>query len=591
MDMKAPEYIATIGDWIRGCISCHEGCCKAVSDGATFDPYLVKLPTRCIEVTATGARLRDTLGSTGCYVTVSHRWNPVTETFKTTPYNYQERISGVDLGPLSKNFDDAIAIVRRLGIQYIWIDSICIIQGSEDWDQEKWKMGQYYQHALFTISAIGRGARPMHGSSFLDPSPARAPKSLVRLPFRQEGVRKGSVYLYRRDHNAYLLFHTDVNNSDLHSRGWVFQERLLSKRIIYFTHREGFLECCSQLPQSFCNDMVKPPSLEVQERLMFGTFRSVPILPHYGLKLNFTMEHDSPLNIWYTIATSYSATTLTNKCDHLAAISGAAFEYGQAIEKQVGNREGNKKGKQVQTIPQYLSGLWLQDIHHGLMWLTEDIQGPPCVCGAPSWSWLSYQGAVNWPPRGIHAQPALKVLSAECEPAPQGVHNLPEAVIMTLQLRVKATMQPVLVVPGLQDRSRIGQLTDTLFLPQFRPNRQTATSTRTKQDSNEPYAVCHPNSPDLTGGWAMFERSPEVGQWADTPSGTVTLAVHVGSRRTGDGNALIRDFLNLGRTVYEVIFVESIGNNTFRRLGAGMIFDCNVIKGFQRDEEIEIILK
>ncbi|RSL65921.1 hypothetical protein CEP54_004084 [Fusarium duplospermum] len=312
-------------------------------------------------------------------------------------------------GHLSKNFDDAIAIARRLGIQYIWIDSICIIQGSEDWDQEKWKMGQYYQHALFTISAIGRGAQPMHGGSFLDASPARAPKFLVRLPFRQEGVRKGSVYLYRRDHNAYLLFHTD--------------------------------------------------------------------------------------------------------------------------------------------------------------------------------------GPINWPPRGIHAQPALKVLSAECEPAPQGIHNLPEAAIMTLQLRVKAKMQPALVVPGLQNRSGIGELTDTLFLPQFRPNRHTATSTRTKPDSNEPYAVCHPSSPGLIGGWAMFERSPEVGEWTDTPSGTVTLAIHVGSRRTGDGTALIRDFLNLGRTVYEVIFVESIGNNTFRRLGAGMIFDCNVIKGFQRDEEIEIILK
>ncbi|KAI8650863.1 HET domain-containing protein [Fusarium keratoplasticum] len=390
MDMKAPEYISAIGKWVQGCISSHERCCKAISDDSTFNPYLVELPTRCIEVTFTGAYLRHTLGTTGSYITLSHRWTGETETVKTTSSNYQERISGADLGPLSKNFDDAIAIARRLGVRYIWIGSICIIQESEDWDQEKWKMGQYYEHALFTISAVGTGHEQKEGSSFLDPSQARTPNSLVRLPFRQDGVRKGSVYLYRRDLNAYLLFHNDVDKSELHSRGWVFQERLLSKRIIYFTHRESFLECSSQVPQSFCNDVVKPPLPKLEQAIQLGTFRDIPMVPRHGFKVNFTLEHDSPLDIWYTIATSFSATSLTNQHDHLAAISGAAFEYGQAIENQLGNRKGNKKGKETRTTPNYLSGLWLRDIHHGLMWLREGAPNLACLCGAPSWSWLSY---------------------------------------------------------------------------------------------------------------------------------------------------------------------------------------------------------
>ncbi|KAJ3520380.1 hypothetical protein NM208_g13727 [Fusarium decemcellulare] len=294
MDITAPEYIKAISEWVQTCISSHEGCCQAISDGAIFDPFLANLPTRCIEVTATGAHLKETLGEAGSYVTLSHRWNSETEIVKTTPFNYQERISGADLGSLSKNFDAAITIVRKMRIKYLWIDSICIVQARDDWDQEKWRMGQYYQHALFTISAIGNGAQQLPGSSFLG---TQSPRSLVRLPFKQGGVQKGSVYFYKRDQNADRLFHIDVNNSELNSRGWVFQERLLSKRIIYFTHRESFLECSSQIPRSFCNDMVKRSPLQLDRDLAKLTLN--PWLNKTGKAPNDS-EHDSPLNVWVT---------------------------------------------------------------------------------------------------------------------------------------------------------------------------------------------------------------------------------------------------------------------------------------------------
>lgn len=566
VDMTAPEYIAAIGEWLQDCLSNHIRCCLAISSDTTFNARCIELPTRCIEVTSTATFLRDTRGIKGSYVTLSHRWNPEAEAVKTTPANFQQRMSGTELGPLSKTFEDAITIVRRLGTRYIWIDSICIIQGTDDWDQEKFKMGQYYERALFTISAIGGCVQPGNSSGILKALP---PKSLTRLAFKENGIRKGSVFLYRRDTKA--LFLTDVGRSELLSRGWVFQERLLSKRIIYFTNKVSFLECCSQAPRSFCNDMITEVPRPWEAKSSSNASR---ILPAYSLKVNFKWLHD-PLALWYKIVTAFSKTILTQQSDHLAAISGAAFEYGQAIERQQRNKS-DKGGKSTRPTQEYLSGLWLRDIHYGLMWFVVDHQNRDCPCGAPSWSWLSNQGEVEWQPRGDMVQPSLQVLGAEYEEKAWGIHHLPEVVLMTAKLRVKAKMQPLLIMPGIQDAKGMSDLTGVKF--------QTS-------PCNQYYTVCHPSSPDWAGGWAKFERDPRGAELNNTSSGIgATSAIHVASRQLDDGLGLTDPFLNLKRTVYEVIFVECVKDRTFRRLGAGFLFDLTVTQGFQEEDEVEITL-
>ncbi|KAF4454939.1 HET-domain-containing protein [Fusarium austroafricanum] len=576
-DIAAPEYVHAIGDWIQQCISSHEDCCKSISDGKSFDPYQVDLPTRCIEVTSTTAFLKATHGMKGSYVALSHRWNQETETVKTTSSNYETRISGSDLGSLTKTFQDAITLVRRLGLQYLWVDSICIIQGSEDWDREKWKMGQYYEHALFTISAIGSVSQDTPSPGFLK---ARLPKSLVRLPFRQNGTRQGSVYLYKREKKDYMSFHADVEASELNSRGWVFQERLLSKRIIYFTNEESFLECRSRIPQSFCNDLIEQPS---EHLVLMSVSKKRPILPKHAFKINFGSETASPLNTWYTIVEAFSRTKLTKQSDHLAAISGAASEYGQAIETQMRN------GQNTQPIQNYLSGLWLQDIHYGLMWFAFDGKNRTCPCGAPSWSWLSYQGSIGWPPRDIKSQPALQVLGGELEEVAQGASQSPDVVIMTAKLHVKSRIQSVFVVRDVLPREREDIGPPVVSNHDRKRGRDLGLMSFYDCLKNGSYPVIHPSSPDLTGGWGIFEKAPPVQEWAGSSSGKV-LAIHVASRREGGGPGLLGEYLNLERTVYDVIYVEFAGDNIFKRIGAGMIFDRNIMKGFERCEDTEMIL-
>ncbi|EWG41129.1 hypothetical protein FVEG_03293 [Fusarium verticillioides 7600] len=564
--MAAPEYIAALGEWLHDCLSNHSRCHFAISSSTLFDPRSIELPTRCIEVTPTAAYLRDTQGAKGSYVALSHRWNPEAEAVKTTSANFQQRMSETELGLLSKTLEDAITIVRKLEIRYLWIDTICIIQGTDDWNQEKFKMGQYYERALFTISAIGGCIQAGKDSGILEAQP---PKSLVRLAFKENGIRKGSVFLYRRDDKA--LFLTDVARSELISRGWVFQETLLSKRIIYFTNKVSFLECCSEAPRSFCNDMITEVPRPWEAKSSSNVSR---ILPTHSLKVNLALDYD-PLTMWYNIVTGFSKTILTQQNDHLAAISGAAFEYGGAIERKR-LEKSDKRWKNTKPTQDYLSGLWLEDIHYGLMWFAVDHQNRECPCGAPSWSWLSNQGEVEWQRRDDMSQSSLKVLGAEYEEEAQGVRRLPEVVIMTTKLRVKAKMQPLLIMPGIQDAKDMSVLTGVRV--QASP-------------CNQYYTFCHPSSPDWAGGWAKFERDPRVVELNNISSGIgATLAIHVASRQANDREGLIEHFMDLGRTVYEVIFVKCIKDETFQRLGAGFTCDLTIAQGFQAVEDIEITL-
>jgi hypothetical protein len=55
---------------------------------------------------------------------------------------------------LPKTLQDAIRLTQELGIRYIWIDSICIIQDDkEDWEHESANMLSVYANASLTIAA------------------------------------------------------------------------------------------------------------------------------------------------------------------------------------------------------------------------------------------------------------------------------------------------------------------------------------------------------------------------------------------------------------------------------------------------------
>jgi hypothetical protein len=582
------------------------------ASGATqIDARNVLLPTRCIDVMQKHVCLRDTSSAYGSYITLSHRWGNETEESKTTTSNLDRRTDGCDLGSLPQIFNDAINITKSLGIRYIWIDSLCIIQSGDngaDWAKEAGNMARYYQHSIATISAPGSTS----SKGMLAPRLERSLQSLLRLPYRNaKNVQEGYFYLYRPTHRSSQVFLKDVRESELLSRGWIFQEWFLSRRIIYYTPRELFFECQAGSPIS-----------ERQQKMTVSHEHDV------GLRTQFRSPgYDS----WYRVVESYSRTNLTKpEKDHIIALSGVAQEFLEVLKV-------NTKAP-ARTFLNYLSGLWLEDLHHGLLWQTTDQEQKACNCGAPSWSWAAQLGEVRWLKRASKPKKELEIVSiinasgvcpvseldlwppliTKTSPDTQaqispGTESVGERQLPYPRLLDLMTSDVRLIVKGRTQLVLIDNNTScTENMPRFRKDLDASTveilARETGVELPEDYNlwkdnldcqragdwrfVCSPSKPEVIGGWALFEDSRLTDRLNDY-DGFSALALHISTRRKvalGRWVKGVGERLSMDHDVYDVLFLEAKGDSVFRRVGVGRILDGQIIKDFNASEVQELTL-
>ena len=139
---------------------------------------------------------------------------------------------------LPQTFRDAVAISRALSIRYLWIDSLCIVQDDQaDWRSHVNKMAQIYNNAYLTLAA-GNSKDDAGGFFQQTALPFSSPSSFKLL----DGKTEYKIYIRK------CLPHPDENwpegpEMPLMSRGWVFQERLLSRRFLCFAANEVLWEC------------------------------------------------------------------------------------------------------------------------------------------------------------------------------------------------------------------------------------------------------------------------------------------------------------------------------------------------------------
>lgn len=169
---------------------------------------------------------------------------------RTTKANYEQMKEGILISELPKTFRDAIKIAKSLYVRYLWIDSLCIIQDSEeDWAAEAEKMGGVYRKATFTIAAHGSadssggcfvaGASRQNGFSTIQGMNKEGVKSDIHIRlsgFREPSRDEGLAHIAKGNKTKLLP-------SRLSTRGWVFQERLLSQRTLHYTGSELVFEC------------------------------------------------------------------------------------------------------------------------------------------------------------------------------------------------------------------------------------------------------------------------------------------------------------------------------------------------------------
>jgi hypothetical protein len=227
--------------WIRECSEKHRDC-KHEDE--------ILLPSCVIDVgTSDGQEipcLRLCSEERGHYVTLSHCWGPSNPT-RTTAACFQDYLQGIPLANLPKTYRDAIAVTRGLGIRYLWIDSLCIIQdSSEDWEKECIKMPQIYQNSTVTIAEPAASGCE---SGFLDRQPQPGFSDLLT------DKETGSVQVHYggRHDLSYSHSFTPEKPSPLSERAWILQERLLTRRILYFGSRQMYWECLTNARYEKCH--------------------------------------------------------------------------------------------------------------------------------------------------------------------------------------------------------------------------------------------------------------------------------------------------------------------------------------------------
>lgn len=170
------------------------------------------------------------------YVALSHPWGDPDrhDHFRTTTDTLSDFLDSVILDDLPQTFKDAVKITRDLDIKYIWIDSICILQGDGgDFNEQAPFMQDIFGSAYCVLAASS--AEGMK-SGFLEEIESKA----VAIP-AVFGDTEDKLFVCQTVDD----FQQDVLESFLSKRGWVFQERALARRTIFFSKNQTYFECAN----------------------------------------------------------------------------------------------------------------------------------------------------------------------------------------------------------------------------------------------------------------------------------------------------------------------------------------------------------
>lgn len=382
-------------EWIQQCFSDHIDC--------KTDGQRPPLPTRLLDVgPSEGAQdLRIFVPQEDYhdpaeqinYLTLSYCWGGSQKEHATTAENIDQRRRNLSSTNLPKTIKDAIDITRKLGQRYLWVDSLCIIQpidaDSSDWQHESSRMGQYYHNSFCTISATS-AASTLEGCFFERPGMRFLLETcFIGDYFFRDGEntnRFGQPDLYCVLHPSIPAWEDAVEGGTLLTRGWAFQERVLSPRILHWTKDAVFWECGTlRASEYFPNPIIDDADEDISLNGLMGMLRLSTRRAMNTIRFGNLHRHQAKKilgEFWQQQITQYSTKDLTYSSDRLPALSGLA------------------KMVQQYANDSYLAGLWRSTLLEGMTWYVDsnkDVFRPisrPHT--APSWSWSSVKRRIEF---------------------------------------------------------------------------------------------------------------------------------------------------------------------------------------------------
>ena len=233
-DCACDTAFSAIKNWLKECLSDHSLC--------RYQSSVSCLPKRVVDVGPSDGsrepRLLITNGGRGTWLTLTHSWGGVKDLITTTEniHNLRRRIPWSELPSL---FRDSITITRRLGVQYLWIDTLCIVQDDRtDWREQSARMSDIYRHSMLNISATTASNCREQILTKRDVRFTSIALVLQSNDFNLNGkvIRIRPLLMNRSEA-------IDGRGSYLSKRGWTMQERLMSPRTLHFGKEQLFWEC------------------------------------------------------------------------------------------------------------------------------------------------------------------------------------------------------------------------------------------------------------------------------------------------------------------------------------------------------------
>jgi hypothetical protein len=303
---------------------------------------------------------------------LSHCWGGVSP-LTTTTATLSQRLHEISFSSLPKTFQDAVTITRSLDVEYLWIDSLCIIQDDrDDWAREAAWMKAVYADCYAMISADG-SANP-HGGCF---GGAGVDQKNRSFEVRSKGPFCSRVTAFVRLTQLRDSFHAEVGHrigeaaeaavattagdsqsrTILNQRGWCFQERVLAPRILHFGASELAWECPETVACE-CQCVITGHDRESRFKALFAD-RILRDNKRQDSQLLIDVDaataprEQIDILVWMHFVEEFTRRELTYSTDTLHALSGLAEFMGAVAQTD------------------YLCGLWKKNLAEFLLWEVE----------------------------------------------------------------------------------------------------------------------------------------------------------------------------------------------------------------------------
>jgi hypothetical protein len=305
-DVHTETARAQLQTWLGECKE-HKSC---------TDPYqVVVLPARVIEVNPLGSeqpRIMESRGARGAYATLSYCWGPTPFPTLSTSSHAQFRDS-LDMDQLPPTIRDAIITTRNLGLRYIWIDALCIIQDSEeDKLREIMRMKDIYAESAVTIVAATAN-RVSEG--FLQP--CHNPELAHTIPFRIDAKVFGTMTINDLDFECY-----DERFEPLSKRAWTLQEQFLAQRRVTFA-TPTMTWSCQAGTKNFADSLYFPHNLD--NGFNGNDSKYTLNLESLLVSQEDTKSHkDKMLSCWLRLVSAYTLRHASLESEKLNVIAGIA---------------------------------------------------------------------------------------------------------------------------------------------------------------------------------------------------------------------------------------------------------------------------